>query len=51
MRSGSFKNAVYKMCSEIILYKGFGIKWPTMVDMPLKSIKMNFHFRKQVAQS
>ena len=38
MSSGSFKNIVYKMCLEIVsdkyVWKGFGIEWPKMVDMP-----------------
>ena len=38
MSSGLFKNVNDKMCLEIIyliyVYKGFGIKWPIMVDMP-----------------
>ena len=38
MDSALFKKFLYKMCLEIIylIYarKGFGIKWPPMVDMP-----------------
>ena len=35
MSSGSFKNVIYKMCLKIIyLIYVFGIKSPTVVDMP-----------------
>ena len=37
MSSGLFKNVIFKMCLEIIyliyVWKGFGIKWPTKVDV------------------
>ena len=38
MSSDLFENDIYKMYTEIIyliyVLKEFGIKWPTMVDMP-----------------
>ena len=38
MSSSLFKNVIFKVCLEIIylkyVWKGFGIKWPVMVDMP-----------------
>ena len=37
MKLGLFKNVIFKMRLEIIyltfVWKGFGIKWPTMVDI------------------
>ena len=38
--AGLFKNVIYKICLQIIyifniyVYRGFGIKYPKMVDMP-----------------